>query len=709
MHVPPPPAHLRRFVPPWLLVLVAYLIVTLLILAPTLPTFHVAVPGGPVAQFDGWQNVWGVWWVSYALSQFTNPFVTQMLFYPDGVDLVGQTLAPSNGLLVLPITALFGPVAGYNAAVVLAFVLTGVGGYALAFACTRHHGAAFVGGAILTFGPFHMTKVWDGQLELIALQWIPFYVLFLLRTINPPMLARSRPAPMLGDLLATGIFLALIGYTSWYYFFFSALATPLIVLLWMPWRAGWLTLTYTLVRLLASGGIALGVLLPALLPVLRSALASTGPSSSMALIAARSANLLDFWLPSNLHPLWGDTIRTLGSTWHPNIAAWNVSIGYVPLLLALCALWWTPRSAWRWWVLVITAILFALGPTLNIGTWDTAVPMPHQLLDALPGASISHRPSHFIVIGMVALVPLVSLGLQQLMLRTATHQRTWIVAGLLLVCSLELLPPRWGIWAAEPHPYYATLAQEAQVLLVLPAEFEQVRALADQIEHQRPLLGGFVSRAPVYEPATAPGVRELWQPNAPLLQLLPTQPEQALAALNYYHVSHVVLDRTRSAPADTVALETLIARNAIPLTLVYTDEQLSVWQLPTSSPQGMAFFGAGWYPEERTDGRAWRWMQERGEILLLNPSDQAMPFALTLTLEGFQQPHELQIRLNAQLLAQQQVPAQPERHTQTLHMLVEPGLQRLNLHTLGETQLAPDGRLLSIVVTAIDLRCCPKE
>jgi hypothetical protein len=109
-----------------------YLVCSLLMLIPILPHFTQAIPGGPVAAVDGWQNVWNLWWTQQALANGTNPFYTNYLYYPDGIPLHLHTLNISNGLLVLPITTLFGPIAGYNTAVLLAFVLMGMGGYCLA-------------------------------------------------------------------------------------------------------------------------------------------------------------------------------------------------------------------------------------------------------------------------------------------------------------------------------------------------------------------------------------------------------------------------------------------------------------------------------------------------------------------------------------------------------------------------------------------------
>ncbi|NCC33166.1 MAG: hypothetical protein EOM24_14300, partial [Chloroflexia bacterium] len=208
--------------PKHILVVLAYLLFGLILMAPVLPSVDQAIPGGAVAAIDGWQHVWHVWWVHHALAQGMHPLFTPLLYYPEGVDLALHPLNLSNGLLVLPVTALAGPLAGFNAAVLLALTLAGLAAFWFARQLGAQPGVAFVAGLIFTWSPYHMTKVWDGQLELIAIQWLPLYALFLLRTVTHPGYR---------DPLLAALFLALIGYTSLYYLLFIAIYSLAFALL----------------------------------------------------------------------------------------------------------------------------------------------------------------------------------------------------------------------------------------------------------------------------------------------------------------------------------------------------------------------------------------------------------------------------------------------------------------------------------------------
>lgn len=798
---------------PWVLAGVAYLGLALLVLAPALATFARAVPGGAVAAADGWQNVWNLWWTHRALMAGESPFYTRMIFYPEGADLTGQTLSITNGLLALPVTALFGPVAGYNFTLVTSFVLAGLGGYALAREVTGRPAAAFVGGLVLAFGPFHMTKVWDGQLELIAIHWLPLYVLFLVRAAG----GRGQWR----DALLAGALLAVVGYTSWYYLYFMAVASLMGAALWLPWRAGPRAWLRGLGRLALAALVGAALLAPAIGGLLRSALAGTGPSASTGLLPERSATLLDFWLPSYLHPLMGPSVLALGSSWHAGVAAWNVALGYTPVLLALVALWRAPRAAWRWAALAGAACLLALGPWLAIGPWQTGVPLPYAALAALPGGNLSHRPGHFVVIACVAMVPLVALGLSVLLdraeawrggvggrdttlpaasggpgpaavstllpptpaspgdgvtiipapleveaapvavapasrpmvvrkgergpfqwpgaspatpapaeeqvtlrglgalldwagaplrarsaapppLATGAAASPWglaLIAAVLLALGWEFLPPRWELWEPETHPYYLTLAAEPGALLVLPAGAEDVRPMIDQLRHGRPLLGGFLARAPNYDPPRAPGVRELWRPAAPAARLLPSERDQGLAALRYYGVSQIAVERARLTPEELAALEGAIRWLLPEATARYEDEALSVYDVPAASPRAFAFFRRGWYREERDGERAWRWMREQGELILVNPDVAPRPVALSLSAESYRAPRELAMTFGGAAAGALAIPAQPGRVSRVLHLLLPPGETALTLAAPVDPQPSPDKRSLSIVLT----------
>jgi len=685
----------------WAFAVAGYLAAGLLVLAPLLPRFGDAIPGGPVAAVDGWQNVWNLWWTSRALAAGRNPFYTDLLFFPEGAPLYLQTLGITNGLLALPATALWGPVAGYNLALLLSLVLGGLGAYALALHVGAGPRAAFVAGLFFTCSPYHLTRIYDGQLELAAVQWLPFFTLFLLRAIRG---GQRR------DALLAGLLLAAIGYTSWYYLLFMAIISAAIVLLSATRRAplagGALSAARRWSQAALTALVAAALLLPALLP----AFAGRGDvvAERAEETAARSANLLDVLLPSYLHPIWGDALFTaVGRAWHDYSGDWNAALGYAPLALAAIAAWRAPRAAAPWLAMLALSLLFALGPELQVGPWRSGLPLPYALLDALPGLSLGRRPALFVAVATVALVPLTVLGLAAL--SQLPRQRRWVPALAVGVLAFELLPRPYPLLSAEVPAVYAELAGRPGALLeVPPPRYKYSLPQLAQTIHGRPLLGGYLARSPRYPwPGEAPGLRSLWgmRPvaGAPFI----AGSAGPLAAMRAYGVGDVVVRWDQIAPERHAEVEAALAQALPGLPPAYADGAISVFQVPNGPLAPVAgLAGAGWGRPEGDEGRSWRWMGERGEIVLVNPGRQPVIAELSLRVQSYGGPRDLRLALDGADLGAQ--PLGAAEQALRLRLPLPPGLHRLALLADPVRENGdPDARLLSLALLDAQLATRP--
>ncbi|MCU0492888.1 MAG: hypothetical protein MUD01_14955 [Chloroflexaceae bacterium] len=692
------PRRALRHWPLHLLALFGYLLLTLLILAPALPTWTTAIPGGLIANTDGWQHVWHLWWVQRALANGSNPFFTPLLYYPQGAELYLQPLNASTGLLLAPITALFGPVAAYNTAAALAFVLAGMAGYGLALRVCGNHLAAFVGGLVFTFAPFHLTKLWDGQLELVQTQWLALYVLLLLRTLEDQR--RS-------DLPLAGLTLALIGYTSWYYFLFALTASGLLLLLNLT-AASFMR---RLLRMAGVGALALLLLAPVLIPGLLSAY---GPRQSLpevnpADIPRFSANLLDFVLPTYLHPLWGETVfDSIGHAWQRTSGDWNVAPGYSVLALALlgCLVAW--RLAWRWAVFGTVALLLALGPVLQVGPWRTELPLPYALLLQLPGAEVGRRPLHLAVLLSLALAVLAALAVGWLL-----QQRRgpiWLVLALGLL-AFELAPPHWTRWPDTVHPAYRLLAEApGAVLEVPPPRYKVALPQKAQLLHGQPLLGGYLAREPDYSLVKeVPGLRQLWKMHPEAPQAMAAAPDDPLVALHALGIRHVVVRWEEIDAEDRAEVEAALSQALPGVAPLVADGTLSLYRVPVVAPRPLlSFVGPGWYGEEEQHGRRWRWMAERGEILLINPDSEPTPVTISMGLQSYARSRDLTLTLNGELLHTMTV--EVAESEQRLNLMLPPGLSRLTLQAPAEEETGERGRgPVSIVVIDMTLEGTAKR
>ena len=170
---------------------------------------------------DALLNVWITAWDGHQLLSDPLRLFDANIFYPYPHTLAYSELLLGNGLLALPITAATGnPVLGYNVALLLSFVLSGLGPYLLVSRLTRSPGAGLVAGTILSFSAYRMTNL--AQAQLLTTQWMPFALLALL-------LLMCRPTARRVTIFV--LFFCLQALSSFYYAIMQAMASAGLVAL----------------------------------------------------------------------------------------------------------------------------------------------------------------------------------------------------------------------------------------------------------------------------------------------------------------------------------------------------------------------------------------------------------------------------------------------------------------------------------------------
>jgi asparagine N-glycosylation enzyme membrane subunit Stt3 len=209
-------AHLRRFFVP----LVLYFALAILMTWPLALYVTRAVPGNA---FDSWQNLWNLWWLRRALMHGDNPYVTPMLYYPQGASLLLHTLNPINFLITLPVILTLNLTAAYNAAILASLTLCGLCTYLLALDVTGSRPAALVGGVVFACSGYLLSQVAGGHTHMVAAWPLPLAMLALRRTVHRPSLRNT---------LLAGLALGLNLLADWQYFLF--------ILIWTGWYSCWI-------------------------------------------------------------------------------------------------------------------------------------------------------------------------------------------------------------------------------------------------------------------------------------------------------------------------------------------------------------------------------------------------------------------------------------------------------------------------------------
>ena len=176
---------------------------------------------------DSAAYVWGFWWMARQVSHLANPWATNHMAAPAGVLLGYHTLMPLPGLLLTPVTLIFGPSVSYN---LLVIVVPGLLCYAMYRAARLWlpsqtgaiaAGAFFGLSAILTQEDWYHVNIAVGALFLpVALE----------------ASVRLRRSPGWRQALVLGVVVGAAVLTDPESAVLTGILTGLVLLPWLLWR-----------------------------------------------------------------------------------------------------------------------------------------------------------------------------------------------------------------------------------------------------------------------------------------------------------------------------------------------------------------------------------------------------------------------------------------------------------------------------------------
>ena len=468
-----------------LLVLAAYILFALVLTWPVAARLDAQVPGNGA---DDPPLTWNLWWVQDALlRQGVNPFDSDYLFYPVGINLAFYTLTVLNGLLSIPLQAVAGLISASNLVLLSSFVLSGYGTFLLSrYVLSKSRSTArgspgldlgsllpsFGAGLLYAFASSKLAYAALGQWNIASSQWIPFYVLCLLRMGDHP---RRWRYPLLAAL-----FLLLQAYAELTYASFLVLFTAL----WAGWQIVTRFRSGEIWRL-AGNLVVIGcIFVVGLLPVLAMMIPDMLVEGDIfvekgGFADAFSADLAGFLVPTMYHPLFGSLVEQFE---FDHSVGQHLYLGYSVLALAVVGVLWAWRrsSAVKFWTLsTVVFWLMTLGPSLRINGQDTGIPLPFALVAELPFFKGNRYPSRYSVLFVLSLSVLVAFGLAAIVKRRekrpliSTQPALRTVAGIILVTLVlfEHLSIPLPMSDMEVPPVYQAIADEVPgdfTLLDLP-------------------------------------------------------------------------------------------------------------------------------------------------------------------------------------------------------------------------------------------------
>lgn len=443
---------------------------------------------------DGLQNVWNIWWINTAIHQpglHPSIWYTDMLHWPFGTTLLGQTLNPFNGLVSVGLLRFMSLVETFNTLILFAFVMGGVTAYWLSYYLTRSSWGSLTAGFVFTFSNYHFAHYY-GHMQLVSLEWIPLFVLCWYVLITKPNVLLA---------VASALTLWLVLLCDYYYFFYCVLTGGLIVLwhmiekrnIWFIVRREYLIplVVFVTGALTLTGAVVFPLMITSRLDPF---LDAHNPLNF-------SLDLLALFIPGEGWRL-GYLTEGYWSKLSLGLSESSVYLGYAVVIL-LVYLWRKRRSVeftsqmYFWFFLIGFFFLMALGPALQVGgeiVYNAL--MPYTILETvLPFLKLSGVPIRMVVMVTLSASVLSAMALQVLI--RSTPRKSVITSLVMLLMLFEYLPASLPSTSTEMPDYVTALAElpndGGALDRMAPTRYLQ---LYYQTAHQKPLTFGYVSRLP---------------------------------------------------------------------------------------------------------------------------------------------------------------------------------------------------------------------
>ena len=485
------------------------------------------------------------WWYNYNIEKnfdmfdFHWIFYHDYQFYPIGAPTGGA--GTLNTLLSIPLVPFIDNLVHvYNIIVYASFIFTGYGMFHLGKHLTKSYFAAIIAGIIFAFGTYQLFHTL-GHLNLLATQFIPFTVLFFLKTVE----SKNLKYPIIGGLF---LFLSLI--SSLYLGFFMMIFITIFVFIIIIKREK-LSSLIRFAILFVIGSSLSAIFYYGHLSVNKLGISVGAPIGEFVYYGS---DLASFFLPTPLHnfsqilnifPIIGDA-----ETWS--------FLGYATIFLIIFAVLKTEKRKTGLWI--ISGILFALismGPIFKFFDIFTYIPLPYYFLYNIPGFDIFRAIGRASLYVIFASSILAAYGVTEIFkLNFLSKNKKLLIIGIIgIIIFASSLGIPYPTKDFVPVPdYYYEIASDPRDIAILDVPLgrgpEPIRdeTLFDdwqqyQIIHEKPYYGGHQSRV---SGETQSYVRTYFfnqfiggeSPNDIISQ---DMQEVGISILNHYNIGYVVL------------------------------------------------------------------------------------------------------------------------------------------------------------------------
>ncbi len=444
---------------------------------------------------DASMFTWFLEWPAYALSHGMSPLHSTAMGYPGGVNLLASTSNLAIGILLAPVTWLFGPVTTLNVALTISPVLSALAMFILVRRWVSWMPAAFFGGLFYGFSPFILVNLSNAWL-LLGMAAVPPLIVACL----DELLIRQRRHPALVGLVLA-LLIALQFFLSTEMLLIVAICSLIGVVVLIAYavlhdpsglarRA-----RYAIVGLITAGIVG-GILL-----VYPAWFALDGPGHISGPVwngfpfSQWNASLTSYVLPTPSPPFAIAIRHAVGGYQGPFLSLQYFGLGIVAVLVVGTIALRRDRRLWFFALITVITVVLSLGAR-------DSVPLPWLLLVHQPLFE-NIWPSRFALIGYLAAAVMLGLVVEHVYVamkgrraaqledevgRSGRPWPKWICAASGgLVAAVAIIPG--SAYLAQGLPitvqpvdiptWFQTVAPHLkghQVLLVFPAPFTAIES-----------------------------------------------------------------------------------------------------------------------------------------------------------------------------------------------------------------------------------------
>ena len=446
-----------------------------------------------------WQN----WWMRAAFTQGNNVNYSQLLFYPEGLDLALQPRRWATFPLWSMLYTFFGDPLAFNLTAMIGILFKAYGMYLVGLLLFKERIPAWVCGAFYAFASNALALALQ-QPNTGATEWMPWFMLAFLYGLSSIRARKPTRSVMLVMVLA-GLLFALNAYVNLKIAIFAMLLGGGCALLYMivhklyALRLFWM-------GLLLFGASALAFSAPLLSAVLGSDNLQSAASDSVKTDRAASVDVLSYVKAGLSHPLnYTQSIASLGD--EPLEMRYRhqglTHVGIVSIAFALMGVLYAlrvKRSLGIWVILSLVFWLLSLGVIIRInGTPLDVYWTPYGLLQDNVIFRVLKEPGRMQLVFLFPYAILIGCGLHYRLRSFAPGRMQWLlltiaVVMLLYGTSMFPIPTR-----PAPRPAYVSALDDLPdgAIIDIPlGRHSSKYYMSVQRFHRRPVVEGMIARTP---------------------------------------------------------------------------------------------------------------------------------------------------------------------------------------------------------------------